>query len=103
MGDDNLLVICVYISPNVSDETYGACLQDIQDTMAGKGECIILGGDFNAKSPLWGSPLEDRRGTLLADWIASTNLMVINEGNMPTFQRDASQSILDLTLATEGG
>lgn len=62
-----------------------------------------FGWRFQREVTVVGSPLEDMRGTLLADWIASTNLMVINEGNMPTFQRDASQSILDLTLATERG
>lgn len=60
-----------------------------------------MGGDFNAKSPLWGSPIEDRRGSILAEWMARMNLMVMNVGNKPTFQRDASQSIIDITIAKE--
>lgn len=74
---------------------------EVQQTMGAIGSRVILGGDFNAKSPLWGSPREDAKGKILAEWIASRRLIVANEGDAPTFQRGESASILDLTLATE--
>jgi len=62
---------------------------------------VVVSGDFNSKSPEWGSPREDRRGRALADLIAAPGLAVRNEGGQPTFVRGASELHLDLTLATQ--
>lgn len=62
---------------------------------------VVVSGDFNSKSPEWGSPRKDRRGRALADLIATLGLAVRNEGGKPTFVRGASESHLDLTLATQ--
>nr|CAI5847919.1 unnamed protein product [Callosobruchus analis] len=48
----------------------------------------------------WGSPVNDKRGHLLAEWLAGQNLIVINHGDTPTFQRGLSSSFIDITLAT---
>lgn len=58
-----MYVFCVYNSPNATEDTYQEHLEDLADSMSGKGRYIVIGGDYNAKSPLWGSPIEDRRGT----------------------------------------
>lgn len=97
----DVYIYSIYISPNVSDEAYEVFLQNIQDDMEDKGDKIIVGGDFNAKSPIWGSKVEDGRGKLLSEWLASKNLVVWNEGDKPTFQRGASASIIDVTISTE--
>jgi len=62
---------------------------------------VIIVGDFNSKSPEWGSPLEDRRGRALAELLATLGLTICNEGSKPTFVRGTSESHLDLTLATQ--
>jgi len=62
---------------------------------------VVIAGDFNSKSPEWGSPIEDRRGRALADLLAALGLAVCNEGNGPTFVRGASESHLDLTLVSQ--
>lgn len=51
------------------------------------------------KSPLWGSPVEDRRGQHLAEWIAGNNLIVMNDGSV-TFQRGTAISHINVTIAT---
>lgn len=60
-------IIGVYIFPNVQDGRYADHLMEVQQTMSAMGLRVILGGDFNAKSPLWGSPREDIRRKILAE------------------------------------
>lgn len=90
-----------YISPNAEKFTFeryiDALMYDIRNEKLNK---VIL-GDINAKSPLWGSTKADARGEYIADWMASTNLVVNNVGNTPTFVRGESSSIIDVTLSSD--
>lgn len=52
---------------------------DIMTELRRRGEDLIV-RDFNAKSPLWGSPAADARGKLLAEWCATLDLVVMNDG-----------------------
>lgn len=61
----------------------------------------LVVGDLNAHSPSWSSPKEDKRGEVLADMIAATNLNIWNIGNEPTFIRGASRTHIDITMASE--
>ena len=63
---------------------------------------IILSGDFNSKSAEWGSRVNDKRGDVLADLAASMGLIPCNVGSQPTFVRGTSESVLDVTFATQG-
>lgn len=67
-----------------------------------KWKNVILGGDFNAKSPAWGYPNQNDRGASLLEWVVVNELVVSNKGNTPTFQRGASSSFLDITMAGAG-
>lgn len=64
-----------------------------------QGKTIIV-GDFNAKSPQWGMTKTDTRGAVMEDWIAQNDLIIMNDGDKPTFQVESYSSVLDLTLAT---
>lgn len=97
----NVYIYSVYISPNCSIESYQSFLQDLQESMSQQGDLVMIGGDFNAKSPLWGSPREDARGKILAEWMCSINLIVANVGEVPTFERGNSTSHIDVTMTTE--
>jgi len=48
---------------------------------------VIVAGDFNAKSPVWGDHTEEPKGRLLVDMTASLGLAVCNTGDKPTFSR----------------
>ncbi|KAK9688606.1 Endonuclease-reverse transcriptase [Popillia japonica] len=61
----------------------------------------VIAGDFNSKSPLWGSPAADERGEYLMDWAAELRLSVANTGSTPTFERGDSKSHIDITWATK--
>nr|CAI5834668.1 unnamed protein product [Callosobruchus analis] len=63
---------------------------------------------FNAKSREWGSPIENRRGMYLAEYIfrqgchmAALDIVAHNSDGTPTFQRVNSESFIDITLSTQ--
>ncbi|KAJ3640617.1 hypothetical protein Zmor_027169 [Zophobas morio] len=92
-----------YISPNIDIGRYTKFLDDLGESVnTWEGE-VVVAGDFNAKSPLWGSPIvNDPRGRLVEDWMAERCMVCHNCGNAPTFRRGDQKSHIDLTLSTEG-
>nr|CAI5863033.1 unnamed protein product [Callosobruchus analis] len=90
-----------YISPNIGIERYLKFLNDLRESMRRHNKEIIVGGDFDAKSYLWCSKIEDKRGEILADWMGQDNLVVHNQGDSPTFVRGASASYIDITFSTK--
>lgn len=43
----------------------------------------------------------DMTSHIIVEWIAANDLVVINQGEKPTFKRDRYTSILDLTIVTK--
>lgn len=93
-------IFCCYCSPNISLEDYKAYTDTLMsEVTSGTGE-VIIAGDLNTKSVLWGSPVTDSRGNYLMEWISSLDLVVVNRGLAPTFVRGNSKSYIDVTLAS---
>ena len=69
-------IINVYIPPN--QKFMSSDLLGIINQVPGP---IILLGDFNAWSPLWGSNQTNARGRLIEDVILFKNLIVLNDGS----------------------
>ncbi|XP_055850400.1 uncharacterized protein LOC129914972 [Episyrphus balteatus] len=63
--------------------------------------CLIIGCDANAHHTVWGSTDINDRGESLFDFILSTNLIVSNTGNEPTFVTRNRQEVLDITLVSD--
>jgi len=61
----------------------------------------ILGGDFNAKSTMWGSPATNLKGEV-ERWAVANRLVILNSGSVPTCVRHQGESIVDLTWVTPG-
>ena len=96
----DIIIYSCYISPNSSHIQFEGFLKGLESNIRSQKKPIILVGDFNAKSQSWGSTTEDKRGSMTLDWAASLDLVLINEGNVPTFRRGEQQSHLDLTFAS---
>lgn len=62
---------------------------------------VIVAGDFNAKSPIWGSSVPNNRGEVLLVWMAALGLTIHNVGNEPTCVRHNGYSHIDITLSNE--
>lgn len=95
-----LTVVGVYFSPNRPLVDFEAFLLRLTAFISAATGPVIVAGDFNAKSTLWGSPATDARGRAMADWLASTGLVLANEGAVNTCVRQQGGSIVDLTLVS---
>ncbi|XP_041986937.1 uncharacterized protein LOC121738768 [Aricia agestis] len=95
-----LTVVGVYFSPNKPTAEFEALLLRLTAVVEGSSRPVVVAGDFNAKSPLWGSPAANARGRLLEDWLATTGLVLANRGASSTCVRRQGESIVDLTLVS---
>ena len=66
---------------------------------------VIIGGDFNAKSPFWGSQIQNKRGNQLLATLSENDLFIMNKGNSPTFETLRGTRIIrsniDITLTSK--
>ncbi|KMQ88867.1 reverse transcriptase [Lasius niger] len=93
-------IISCYISPNATRSEFLSFLDELGLSVRILESRILIGGDFNSKSTLWGSPFTNSRGELLEEWAAELDLRLVNTGNLPTCIRPQGQSIIDLTWST---
>lgn len=89
----------IYSSPNIDILQYERDIDTLMRKVS-KEKVIVVLGDFNAKAPEWGAPIQDRRGEIILEWIATLNLIVHNDGS-PTFARGAIRSHIDITFSSQ--
>lgn len=101
---EGVIMASFYFSPNHNIIKYNEALGELEmDINKYRGKGIVIGGDFNARSTLWGDKCNNRRGIELIEWLEGTDLTLINNGSTPTFIHNVGgESIIDLTLITSG-
>lgn len=62
---------------------------------------LLSGIDANAHHFVWGSTNTNSRGISLFEFIMTSELMVANVGNKPTFQNKLRSEVLDVTLCSK--
>ena len=62
---------------------------------------LIIRCDANAHHFRWGSQECNRRGYTLSEYLATTDLEVVNQGSEPTFCVNNKRTVIDVTLATK--
>ena len=97
-----LTVYSCYCSPNAGQEAYETFITKLGEDVRRRGRPAIIGGDFNAKSHECGSPTEDARGGAVMEWISGADLIVLNRGGRPTFERGSQRSHIDITMCSTG-
>lgn len=91
---------CCYISPNIAWKDYTKRVNEIISTIDNnKSEDICR--DINAKSPMWGSPINVAKGDYWSQWIAALNMVVHNTGEKATFVRGNTESFIDATFSAQ--
>lgn len=61
----------------------------------------LIGGDFNAWNPLWGSRSSNRRGEIIEQFLNDMDLNLLNNGNPTYFStRYGTYSNIDLTIVS---
>lgn len=67
-----IIFVSVYVSPNVDIGSFRVLLDELDDLLGTINDaCLILCGDFNFHSVMWGSTSTDSRGILLQNWAAT--------------------------------
>lgn len=89
-----------YFSPNMHITDFESAINRLELSIRGANGNVLVGGDFNSKSPEWNSGSLDRRGIIVNEMIASLGLTVFNNGDSPTFRRGQSMSIIDITFGS---
>ena len=87
--------ICtLYLPPNAPVSLY-----DLTDLLHQLPPPVVLMGDFNAHSPLWGNGSLDNKGKIVEDFAAVANLCILNNKS-PTYIHPAtgSKTSIDLTI-----
>ncbi|XP_076549229.1 uncharacterized protein LOC143306828 [Osmia lignaria lignaria] len=75
---NNFLIISEYISPNIDVVTVDERLDEISEVIkSNKWSGILLAGDFNSKSPVWGGNTWNARGKILLEYVLSESLSPI--------------------------
>ncbi|XP_066157699.1 uncharacterized protein [Euwallacea fornicatus] len=98
----DLVVFSCYFSPNASKDKFVRFLDDLSVHLGDlKGKRVVIGGDLNAKSAIFGSPVTNVRGKLLEEWMLAHGLIGFNAGGIPTFARKTGESIIDITLGND--
>ncbi|KAJ8964370.1 hypothetical protein NQ317_003015 [Molorchus minor] len=96
------VLFCCYSSPNIALEEFQREVDEVMESSRRTGEEVLLLGDLNGKSPMWGSPIKDARGAYLEEWLAALDMVAHNTGDRPTFVRGMSSSFIDITCSTRG-
>lgn len=96
----NMVVIGTYFSPNKTLTEFETFLAEVGSLVRwSRPHDVIVAGDFNAKSAIWGSSAPDVRGEVLVEWMAAHNLVPLNRGTEHTCVRMLGGSIVDITFA----
>lgn len=98
---DETLIVAVYFSPNASLARFEQYLRELETLVAGRrSHHVLIAGDLNAKSAMWGSPVMNARGREAENWVVAGGFSVLNHGGVHTCVRRTGGSIVDVTFAT---
>lgn len=97
----DMVIVACYISPKYKIEEFEDALERMENDIGMlETENVIICGDFNAHAILWGSKFASNKGRKLKEWMEGMEMVLMNEGNIPTCVRPQGESIVDLTWST---
>ncbi|XP_023210407.1 uncharacterized protein LOC111613290 [Centruroides sculpturatus] len=95
-GRNKYVLVSVYCQLTEDLKEILAPLNQILDQLG--DERIIIGGDINAHSQLWGDPEDDGRANEFLQFVHAKGLFIINNpDSLPTFDAPVGQSWVDIT------
>ncbi|XP_047035837.1 uncharacterized protein LOC124641715 [Helicoverpa zea] len=98
---DDIALIGVYFSPNRPLTEFENFLEVLARVASGVVQHrVLVLGDFNAKSVIWGNPTTNARGREVETWCVSSGLSLLNRGTVHTCVRRQGGSIVDLAFAS---
>ena len=89
------ILINIYIPP-----TKQFTLQDLNTIIPQTSKPVVITGDFNAWSPLWGSKSYNKRGKIVSEFIESNDLILLNNSQPTHFSTHRTFTNIDITLCS---
>lgn len=99
-GKPTLLLASMYLPYEEVDPPSQAVRTLVEVSML-RGHDLVIGCDANAHHTLWGSTDINKRGESLFDYLLSTNLIISNRGETPTFYNRIREQVIDVTLVSD--
>jgi ribonuclease HI len=94
-----LCIINVYVPPT---RNINMTLVHLQLAInSNKSKLLLICGDFNARSRVWGDIITSHRGNELIDFLGSNNLTILNEGEMATYESSTGRSNIDVSFISQ--
>lgn len=100
LKDISLLLSSAYM-PYEEDGPPPEAVRTLAVFAKSRGRHLVIGCDANGHHIQWGCRNNNNRGESIFEFLLSTNLIICNKGNAPTFQNRVREEILDLTLASD--
>ncbi|CAB0040711.1 unnamed protein product [Trichogramma brassicae] len=97
---DGIFFFSVYVPPRLCEMEFSTLLANITEEARGRRPLVIV-GDFNAWSTEWGCRETRPRASILLDSLALLDAVLLNTGDVPTFNGRQGSSIVDLTFVCE--
>lgn len=94
----------VYLPPERRQTEFDAILVNIQEIikeLQKTNRPILITGDINSKATQWGNKNTDKRGKEWNKIIEENQLIIINQGDVPTYESSRGSSYIDITLTNE--
>lgn len=90
-----LSVACTYIPPqqNFSERSLKTIINNLTYP-------FLITGDFNSRSPIWGSVNSNHRGAVIENLILNEDLIVLNNGSPTHFSTHNTFSHIDITFCS---
>jgi len=63
---------------------------------------LVMECDSNAHHIAWGSNNSNGRGKVLVEFLNSSNMEILNQGNEPTYCNGYRQGVIDITMGSFG-
>ena len=90
--------VSLYLSPQMTPQEVEEQLRALLNELP---QPVILMGDFNAHSVIWGSSTTDRKGIKIEELLASHDLSILNNGDHTRLDSTSGKtSAIDLTIVS---
>lgn len=89
-----------YYPPRLSLEEFEERMEEVGGVIRSARLPVVVAGDFNAKSPLWGSKETNTRDEVLEQWAESCGLIPLCASGGPTFDTNGRTSVIDFAMVS---
>lgn len=100
---EDIVIIAGYLSPNSTRDETVDYMDELENVLrSNTGVPLLLLGDFNARSVMWGCNIDNDREQRLMDLTNRFDLRLLNVGNVPTCIRAQGTSVVDTSWSSPG-